>query len=106
MPSYCLLQTMELLDKNNNKIKLMKLRNPWGNFEWNGDWSDDSDLWTAKLKEQAKIGSKDDGAAFWMAFPDVQKHFVSLHVCKFNEKAKFIYFKKLETHLGYSLFGI
>lgn len=51
MPSYCLLQTVELLDRSNTKIKLMKLKNPWGTFEWNGDWSENSDLWTDKLKE-------------------------------------------------------
>jgi len=29
-----------------NNVKLLKIRNPWGHFEWEGDWSDKSDLWT------------------------------------------------------------
>jgi hypothetical protein len=26
--------------------KILKLRNPWGTVEWNGNWSDKSDKWT------------------------------------------------------------
>ena len=33
-------------------VKLLQLRNPWGEggMEWNGDWSDNSPLWTEELK--------------------------------------------------------
>lgn len=29
------------------EFKLIKLRNPWGSFEWSGDWSDNSEKWNA-----------------------------------------------------------
>ena len=31
-------------------VKILQLRNPWGHFEWTGDWSDNSDCWTEKAK--------------------------------------------------------
>ena len=34
---------------------LVQLRNPWGNFEWQGDWSDHSDLWTPTLRAEVRI---------------------------------------------------
>lgn len=50
--SYGLISAAEVIDKNGNPVKLVKLRNPWGNFEWKGDWGDESDCWTDELKEQ------------------------------------------------------
>ena len=32
--------------RNGQEIRLVQLRNPWGKDEWNGDWSDTSNLWT------------------------------------------------------------
>ena len=32
------------------RVKLLKLRNPYGNEEWTGDWSDESDKWTPSLR--------------------------------------------------------
>ena len=26
-------------------FRLVNIRNPWGHFEWGGDWSDHSDMW-------------------------------------------------------------
>lgn len=30
--------------------RLVKLRNPWGETEWTGDWSDSSPLWTEQMQ--------------------------------------------------------
>jgi len=32
-------------------VRLLRLRNPWGSGEWQGDWSDKSSLWTPALKK-------------------------------------------------------
>jgi len=43
---------LKLVQSSDGK-KLVQVRNPWGEHEWKGDYSDDSSLWTAKLKEEA-----------------------------------------------------
>lgn len=35
---------------NGVTTRLVKLRNPWGNSEFSGDWSDNCPLWTEKLR--------------------------------------------------------
>lgn len=50
-------------------VDLVQLRNPWGNFEWKGRWSDKSDCWNKKLKKELNFEAKDDGI-FWMDFDD------------------------------------
>jgi calpain-15 len=52
-------------------VKLIKLRNPWGDFEWNGNWSDESDLWTDELKELAGYTDDNDGT-FMMCLEDLK----------------------------------
>ena len=56
-------------------VKLVNLRNPWGSFEWNGPWSDNSREWTNEFKQFFKpVFDKDDGA-FWMSYQDFVKNF-------------------------------
>jgi hypothetical protein len=43
---------LKLVQSSDGK-KLVQVRNPWGEHEWKGDYSDNSSLWTAKLKEEA-----------------------------------------------------
>ena len=35
-------------------VRLVQLRNPWGKFEWRGDWSDKSTKWTDALKKAVR----------------------------------------------------
>lgn len=65
-----------------NGIKLLNIRNPWGNFEWDGDWSDKSPLWTEDMiKLFNPILDENDGS-FWMSYKDFTSLFDSLDVCK------------------------
>ena len=57
------------------KVRLLRLRNPWGNFEWQGDWGDKSDCWTPELKIQLDLKEDADDGTFWMSFDDMKKYF-------------------------------
>lgn len=62
--------------------KLMQLRNPWGDMEWNGDWSDGSPLWNRYPEIARDLGhSEVDDGVFWMSFDDFVRNYSSLYVC-------------------------
>jgi len=61
-------------------IRLCRLRNPWGHYSWNGEWSDTSDIWTSELRDL--LGTENEDGVFWISFPDVLKYFDSIDICK------------------------
>ncbi|MCI4374894.1 hypothetical protein PGIGA_G00012020 [Pangasianodon gigas] len=63
-------------------VKLVRLLNPWGHKEWNGDWSDRSPLWGSVNPEERTnlLQNKDDGE-FWMSMQDFCKSFANVDIC-------------------------
>ena len=57
-------------------FQLMRLRNPWGKTEFEGDWSDHSIMWERYPKVKRKLNPKvaDDGE-FWIQFQDYVRYF-------------------------------
>jgi hypothetical protein len=60
----------------------MKLRNPFGEGEWTGDYSDNSDKWTSDVKKAFPEfeGPRDDGI-FWIDFDNFCKYFQIVSIC-------------------------
>ena len=71
------------LEGSRGKEKVVRLRNPWGNGEWNGDWSDSSSKWTTALKNKMNLSKKDDGD-FYMSFNDFTKYYVTMGFAKIH----------------------
>lgn len=67
-----------------NKHKLLNIRNPWGQFEWDGDWCDSSPLWTPEIKKALNVVLDENDGSFWMNFQDFVKFFDSFEVCKIS----------------------
>ena len=57
--AYSMLKTYEYQGKH-----LFKIRNPWGRFQWNGQYGENSTLWTPQLKQLVGFEKKDDGIFF------------------------------------------
>lgn len=73
---------------NGEQVKLLKLRNPWGSGEWQGDWSDKSELWTPALRKKLGCVEDDDGA-FFIKFEDYLQHFSWSSICVENNIEKY-----------------
>eukprot|EP00656_Telonema_subtile_P015522 TRINITY_DN1814_c0_g1_i1.p1 TRINITY_DN1814_c0_g1~~TRINITY_DN1814_c0_g1_i1.p1 ORF type:complete len:2188 (+),score=514.04 TRINITY_DN1814_c0_g1_i1:72-6635(+) len=71
--------------------KLVKLRNPWANeVEWTGAWSDQSEMWTERMKKKLNFVASDDGE-FWMSFDDFCQMFLYLFVCRiFSDSSNWV----------------
>nr|XP_035974362.1 calpain-12 [Halichoerus grypus] len=67
------------------KVRLLRLRNPWGRVEWTGAWSDSCPRWDALPKEwrDALLVKKEDGE-FWMELKDFLRHFNTVQICSLS----------------------
>ena len=56
------------------------MRNPWGKGEWNGDWSNNSKLWTLSLRKKYRVERTDDGV-FYMPYEAYLENFSATTFC-------------------------
>ncbi|MEE6475329.1 hypothetical protein FKM82_010711, partial [Ascaphus truei] len=80
------------LDKVNyrgQKLQLIRIRNPWGQVEWSGAWSDNSSEWNSvDAAEKIRLcqTALDDGE-FWMKFEDFKRYFDKIEICNLTPDA-------------------
>uniref|UniRef100_A0A7N6A1R7 Calpain-3 n=1 Tax=Anabas testudineus TaxID=64144 RepID=A0A7N6A1R7_ANATE len=61
--------------QKDSKVRLVRLRNPWGQVEWNGPWSDNSGEWLGKASEVT------------MSFEDFKKNYTKIEICNLTPDA-------------------
>uniref|UniRef100_A0A3B3TU00 Calpain-2 catalytic subunit-like n=1 Tax=Poecilia latipinna TaxID=48699 RepID=A0A3B3TU00_9TELE len=63
-------------------VQLVRVRNPWGEVEWTGPWSDGSNEWKyVSEADKSKLNHVAEDGEFWMSYSDFIKHFSKLEIC-------------------------
>ncbi|XP_027863484.1 calpain-2 catalytic subunit-like [Xiphophorus couchianus] len=63
-------------------VQLVRVRNPWGEVEWTGPWSDGSYEWKyVSEADKSKLDHVAEDGEFWMSYSDFITHFSKLEIC-------------------------
>lgn len=62
--------------------KILKLRNPWGKFEWKGDdgWGDSGKKWTEEMKKKLNHQINENDGIFWITLEQFYANFISVSI--------------------------
>ncbi|KAL6037070.1 hypothetical protein STEG23_030185 [Scotinomys teguina] len=76
---------VEELDFRGRPEKLIRLRNPWGEVEWSGAWSDAAPEWNyIDPRKKEELDKRAEDGEFWMSFSDFLKQFSRLEICNLS----------------------
>lgn len=81
--NYAIVTAKEVRDSKGNTNRLIKLRNPFINEVWQGDFSHNSSLWTEELKKSLGYDPEKQGFGdFWISIRDIMGYFEVLNTYK------------------------
>jgi calpain-15 len=62
--------------------QVLQLRNPFGTFNWQGDWSRNSKNWTKEALTKLNPSLEEDDGTFFISFSDFLERFTSVSLCR------------------------
>ncbi|XP_049456648.1 calpain-2 catalytic subunit-like [Epinephelus fuscoguttatus] len=72
----------EEVNYRGRQVQLVRVRNPWGQVEWTGPWSDGSREWSyVSQDEKSKLNHVAEDGEFWMSYSDFTRQFSKLEIC-------------------------
>ncbi|XP_075875005.1 calpain-2 catalytic subunit-like [Nelusetta ayraudi] len=78
----------ECVDHRGDMVQLIRIRNPWGQVEWNGSWSDNSSEWRyVNDDDRARLTNRSEDGEFWMSFSDFLRQYSRLEICNLTPDA-------------------
>jgi hypothetical protein len=81
--AYSVTATETLKSDSGKTVKLVRVRNPWGETEWKGPFCANAVEWKSipeKTKADIKL-SFDDNGEFYMPFAHFMNHFATIEIC-------------------------
>uniref|UniRef100_S4RRL7 Calcium-activated neutral proteinase 11 n=1 Tax=Petromyzon marinus TaxID=7757 RepID=S4RRL7_PETMA len=85
--AYSLTGTTEV-DYQGQMVRLVRIRNPWGQVEWTGAWSDNAPQWGyVSDEDRGRLQVSQEDGEFWMSFEDFLRQFSRLEICNLTPDA-------------------
>ncbi|KAG5277918.1 hypothetical protein AALO_G00092840 [Alosa alosa] len=79
---------LKQVDYRGRMERLIRIRNPWGQVEWTGAWSDNSSEWESiDPADREDMHSRMEDGEFWMAFDEFKRQFSRLEICNLTPDA-------------------
>uniref|UniRef100_A0A8C5BLD6 Calpain 11 n=1 Tax=Gadus morhua TaxID=8049 RepID=A0A8C5BLD6_GADMO len=79
---------LKQVDYRGRMERLIRVRNPWGQVEWTGAWSDSSPEWDEiDPSEREDLHCQMEDGEFWMSFNEFLRQFSRLEICNLTADA-------------------